>query len=136
MSFTQLLVCVVHQVPGIVYGILDICSPFFYGMFVESIETGLVDKVDDGFRRICDFQGTVCLGGLSVFGICLEDGAEMNAFVRIANGVPCKGQLLVGCFDAVGDLCRENQFNVDALRHRRFDSHGNHLVGIAGKVFS
>ena len=60
----------------------------------------------------------------------------MDALFRLADSMSCKGQLLVGGFDAVRNLCRENQFDVDSLWFRRFDFHGNHLIGMIGEILS
>ena len=45
VSLAQLVVGVVDQVPCVVGDLLDVCSPFLYGMLVKAVETGGIYEI-------------------------------------------------------------------------------------------
>ena len=56
MTTVEIIITVVLRVPDVVGGVLQIGSALTDWVLVETIETGLIDDVEDGLMRIGDGQ--------------------------------------------------------------------------------
>ena len=54
MAAVEFVECEILRVPDVIGDILQIGCALIDGMLVETIETGLIDNIDDGFLGIRD----------------------------------------------------------------------------------
>ena len=67
MATAELIVAVVHQVPGIVRHLFYIRGSFTDGVFVETIERSLVDEIECGLGDIFQDKRGILDKDLAVF---------------------------------------------------------------------
>ena len=108
----------------------DEISAFTYRMFIEPIETRLVDEIDH--RLVGPTQVQHRSVGFHAAAVILhtQDGAEMDGFHRVAYGMASHGELFLSCYDVMGKERREPQTNVDGSRLACCEVHGNDSVGV------
>ena len=136
MADQQLVVGIVHQMPRIIGSHVDIVGSLADRMLVETVETGLIDNVDDGLSDTAELQGGIDHLHVAVAVFHLQHGAIVDAVFRIARGMAEHGELVLAGFHAMGHLRGEHQSTIERLFLAGCEPYGNHLVGIRGPILA
>ena len=129
MATIELLIAEVLRVPEVVGGILQIGGSFLHRVLVETVETRLIDNIEDGLLGMGDGQRRVAGCCLAV-GLHTDHRTEMDALLRVTRGVPRHRQLRGNGLHLVGHLGREGDATIDVAFH----PDGDELVRMRGKI--
>ena len=136
MTFAQLTVGVIHQVPCLVGCHVDIVGSLGDRMLVEPVETGRVDDIDDGLGDSTKLQGGVDDLYAAVAMGHLEHSAIVNALFGIAGGMAEHSELTLAGLDAVGNERCEHQSEVQCPLAVGTEAYGDNLVGIRSEILA
>ena len=136
MTFAQLTVGVIHQMPCLVGCHVDIVGSLGDRMLVEPVEAGRVDDIDDGLGDSAELQGGVDDLYAAVAMGHLEHGAIVNALFGIACGMAEHSELPLAGFDTVGDERCEHQSEIQRLHAVGTEAYGDDLVGVRGEILA